>query len=113
MKKHVDENIINGFVEWCRGVLLEAGYSPDSHVEELTPIYLLSRQKDENVRKVLEMRCFIRELSPLEKRVFVLEVLEKNRHYPFWNIGILNQREKDELSMRLLEKAKSFMRYEA
>lgn len=113
MKKRMDENVINGFVKWFREILLEAGYSPDSHVEELTPIYLLSRQKDRNVQKVIEMRCFIKELSPLERKVFILEVLEKDRHYPFWNVGILNQKEKDELSKRLLVKATSFMRYQA
>lgn len=113
MEKLADKKTMNDFAKWFRKILLEAGYSPDSHVEELTPVYLLSRRKDENVRKVLEMRYFIRELSPLERKVFVLEVLEKDRHYPYWNIGIIKESEKEELSKKLLFKAKTFMGYEA
>lgn len=113
MKKLVDKKQVHDFTKWFREILLEAGYSPDSHVEELTPIYLLSRRTDENVQKVIEMRYFIRKLSPLERKVFVLEILEKDRHYPYWNIGIIKESEKEELSKKLLFKAKTFMRYEA
>ena len=105
MKKNENEKEFCDFAKKFRLILLEAGYSPDSHLHALTPLYLFTRAKEEAVRKLIKMRLLFEGLSDKERKVFVNDILERDRSYPFWYYGSLGAKERDEMRRSLLKRA--------
>lgn len=101
------------FRKWFRRVLLEAGYSPDAHLYEICPLYLFLGRPDERRKKIIAARLFYESLLPLEKEIFIFEILEKGRHYPFWNYGLLSDEETEKKSDEILRRAYKALRYQA
>ncbi len=110
MEKKNEKNEIADFTKWFRQTLLEAGYSPDAHLSQLTPVYLFTRVKNESVRRLIKIRLFLEGLSETERRVFVNDILERERHYPFWYYGTIEEEEREQLVDELLSKAIYAMR---
>jgi hypothetical protein len=77
-----------------RSALLELGYSPDEHLENVDRARLLSKLSLASSRFLLRLWDFYSDgLNPLEQRIFYTEVLEKGRHYMWWWFGDAIQRE--------------------
>ena len=67
-----------------RASLLAIGKSPDAHIYDLT---LESIQGRNLLRQRLFLEKVLRfygQLNPKDKAIFIAEVLEKHRHYPYW-----------------------------
>ncbi len=105
MKTNENEKEFSDFTKKFRLTLLEAGYSPDSHLHAITPLYLFTRVKEKAVRKIIKMRLLFEELGEKERKVFVNDILERDRSYPFWYYGSLGAKERDEMRRSILERA--------
>ena len=67
-----------------RACLLRLGKSPDYHIYNLTFEFLNGSKRRKEVAFLLKIRRFYDALPEKDKPIFVREVLERNRHYPFW-----------------------------
>ena len=67
-----------------RSCLLAIGKSPDTHIYDLTPKILEGRGFPKERAFLLKVLAFYEELLPKDKEVFIAEVIERYRHYPYW-----------------------------
>ena len=70
-----------------RACLLKLGKSPDYHIYDLTYAFLATAKPTVYARALAKLKHFYDDLDVEDKPIFVNEVLEKNRHYPFWFMG--------------------------
>lgn len=84
MKKKAHSLALESFAALVRRKLLEAGYSPDAHVENLEAPYLESRATSKAASFLVELRSLLFALCPLDRLFLVMEGVERGRHYPFW-----------------------------
>ena len=65
--------------------LMDLGYSPDEHLENVDPWRLehySDRATAQFLLKVYDL--YYHELTPTQRRIFYTDVLEKDRHYHWW-----------------------------
>ena len=67
-----------------RESLIAVGKSPDYHVYDLTVAFLSSLRPCTASRCLIAVKHFYDSLGVRDQAIFVNEVLEKDRHYPFW-----------------------------
>ena len=70
-----------------RECLLKVGKSPDYHIYDLSYDFLRNLKPSKAASFLTRVRRFYDDLSPKDQRIFIAEVLELNRHYPFWFLG--------------------------
>lgn len=73
-----------------RRSLLALGMSPDTHIFDLDYDWLCYKNTRES-RFLREVVDFYLELNEVESRIFVCQVLERGRHFPFWWLGFVRQ----------------------
>ena len=67
-----------------RNALLALGRSPDSHIYDLDQDFFDHRPKGEALSFIRKVRLFYECLAETDRRLFLKECLEKDRHYRFW-----------------------------
>lgn len=90
-----------------RESLLYVGKSPDYHIFDLSTDFL-DNLKDSKAKRFLNglRRYFIR-LDEEKKRIFVCDILEFGRHYPFWYIEEYTRREYERILREVVEEVPS------
>lgn len=68
----------------ARQALIDIGHSPDFHIYDLDREELVRKSHLTAGRYLLDLYDFYMSLDPLDRAVFVSEVLERGRHYRFW-----------------------------
>lgn len=76
-----------------RACLLSIGKSPDTHIYDLTFEKLEGRGNEKERLFLQKVLRFYLDLLPKDKQIFIAEVLERYRHYPYWFYE--NYRDKD------------------
>ncbi|MCH3909919.1 MAG: hypothetical protein LKF58_02490 [Bacilli bacterium] len=76
-----------------RSSLIELGYSPDEHLENLDSWRLFHFRDDAAAVLLTRVVDFYEGLSSMEKKVFYTDVLEKGRHYHWWWMEFLGNKE--------------------
>ena len=72
-----------------RHALAEVGLSPDSHVFDLNYDRLLDQGGAEGAF-LADVVDFYLELDDFSAKIFLFQILEKGRHYPFWWLSYTN-----------------------
>ncbi len=67
-----------------RSCLLLIGRSPDTHIYDLTEDKIKGRGYARERTFLIKVLQFYLNLSDKDKDIFVAEVLERYRHYPYW-----------------------------
>ena len=70
-----------------RACLLESGKSPDYHIYDLSYRFIQSIRKRSCRIFLLEIKRYYDGLGKKDQSIFLREVLEAKRHYPFWFLG--------------------------
>ncbi len=68
----------------CREALIHIGKSPDYHIYDLEYEELFSLRESRERNYLIKVKQYFDGLSTKQRRIFVAEVLEKDRIYPFW-----------------------------
>ena len=85
----LDESIVHAerINRRYRACLLKVGKSPDYHIYDLSYEFLRYLKPSKEAKFLLRVKRFYENLNDKDKDIFVAEVLERNRHYPFWFLG--------------------------
>lgn len=67
-----------------RQALINIGFSADTHLYELPINGIKEREQDASTSFILEIAKLYEVLPFEEKNIFLIEFLEKGRHYNFW-----------------------------
>lgn len=89
-----------------RACLIRVGKSPDYHIYDLRYAFLSHLRDSQAKRYLLRVKRFYDGLSDDDKAIFVAEILERDRHYPFWYLGVIRERELNGRKARMLLEAK-------
>lgn len=91
--KFAPKNVIDSitrFKDKFRKTLMGIGKSPDAHVYDLNQESLWFVKSEKDRKFLFSVVRFYNDLSDdLDKKIFLTEVLERGRHYPFWHYGLL------------------------
>ena len=79
-----------------RSALLSVGKSPDYHIFDLSLDFLQNLKDSKAKRFLMNLRFFFIGLGNKEKQIFVLDILEMGRHYPFWYLETYTRRAYEE-----------------
>lgn len=67
-----------------RRALISVGKSPDYHIFDLSSDFINGLKDSKAKRFLLTLKLHFSSLDPKDKQLFVLDILETGRHYPFW-----------------------------
>lgn len=67
-----------------RRSLLKLGKSPDTHVYDLSSDFLSYARRCPERSFLIRVKLYYEDLNVQMKQLFIAEVLEKGRNYPFW-----------------------------
>ena len=95
--------------EKFRLCLLALGRSPDSHIYDLDETFLAGNRSPEASLFIRKIKDFYENLGNAERRFFVKECLEKDRHYKFWYLGEYQKLSYDSAFLQMQEKIKELM----
>jgi hypothetical protein len=73
--------LVNAIYRYC---LIDLGYSPDCHLEDIDVLRLRWKQSYASSKFLQKVLRFYDSLPSYEQRYFYTEVLERNRHYKWW-----------------------------
>lgn len=73
-----------------RQSLIYLGMSPDTHVYDLDYDYLSSKDSIQ-AKFLMDIVDFYLSLNELESKIFVCQVLEYGRYFPFWWMNYLKE----------------------
>ncbi len=88
--------------ERYRNALLSVGKSPDYHIFDLSTGFLEHLKDTRAKRYLFSLRSFFVGLDQEQQRIFVMEILERGRHYPFWYLEEYTRREYAQKLMALV-----------
>ncbi len=71
-----------------RQSLVQVGMSPDTHVFDLDYDYLSSKDSIQ-AKFLMDVIDFYLELNELESKIFICQILEYGRYFPFWWMNYL------------------------
>ena len=81
---------IHSFRHRFRDSLRSLGQSPDLHIYEIDGETLYFSKHGPSLDFVISVIDFYNKLqSNLLKKIFVTEIIERGRHYPFWHYGVM------------------------
>lgn len=84
----IDRSLILGAL--YRQSLIHMGMSPDMHVYDLDYDYLLSKDNIHS-RFLVDVIDFYLQLDEFESKVFICQVLEAGRYFPFWWMSYIRE----------------------
>ena len=67
-----------------RNALLSVGKSPDYHIFDLSSDFINGLKDSKAKRFLYLLKQHFSSLRPKDQQLFVLDILETGRHYPFW-----------------------------
>ncbi len=76
-----------------RQALLSIGKSPDYHLFDLTPEFLAGIKNAKTRNFLIKLSRYFDSLDGENKRIFIMDVLESGRHYPFWYMDAFPRRD--------------------
>ena len=76
-----------------REALLRVGKSPDYHIFDISAEFLSGLRDSKAKRFLLSLRRYFFSLKEEDRRIFVMDILENGRHYPFWYMEDFSRRE--------------------
>ena len=79
-----------------RSALLSVGKSPDYHIFDLSTEFLENLKDSKAKRFLMNLKVYFAGLDCKSQEIFVLDILEMGRHYPFWYLDTYTRRNYEE-----------------
>ena len=90
-----------------RQALLSVGKSPDYHIFDLSNEFIGSLKDSQAKRFLFGLKRYFATLSEEDRRIFVNDILESGRHYPFWYLEDYTRRVYEQKLRAIVEEVPS------
>ena len=88
MRNKIEETALSAQIrKRFRESLISIGKSPDFHIYDLDKAFKKSQVPKKSSAFLKRITSFYKSLNYADQRLFIIECLEKGRHYPFWYLG--------------------------
>ncbi len=96
-----------------RQALINIGFSPDTHIYDLPLDRIKKNHHSSSGKYVLRIAETYNSLEGMEKDIFLMDFLEKGRHYRFWYLSLCNDRDYKKARKETLKDISSLIKKEA
>ena len=96
---------VMSLVSKYRSSLLAIGKSPDSHVYDYRESTFSANLRSPQRKFLRSVYRFYQSLKDeTDQKIFLSEILERGRHYPFWHFGMMESSEYKQRVVRICTK---------